>query len=51
LPAKFAETIQEALGVEPSRPQAYKNIEKLPRRFDVMAADAELIKQYISRHS
>jgi threonine synthase len=50
LPAKFAETIREALGVEPTRPQAYKNIEKLPRKFDVMAADADLIKQYIAAH-
>jgi threonine synthase len=50
LPAKFAETIQEALGVEPARPQAYKNIEKLPRKFDVMAADPDQIKQFITQH-
>ncbi|MGB8338611.1 MAG: threonine synthase [Burkholderiales bacterium] len=50
LPAKFAETIQEALGIEPARPEAFKNIEKLPRKFDAMAADAEQIKQYIIAH-
>ncbi len=50
LPAKFAETMREALDVEPPRPATYKNIEALPTRFDVMAADAELIKSYISAH-
>ena len=46
-PAKFAETIVEALGHEPSRPSALNGIEDLPRRFSVMAADAQAVKQYL----
>jgi threonine synthase len=48
LPAKFAETIVEALGREPDRPAALQGIEKLPKRFQVMKADAEAVKKYIS---
>ena len=47
LPAKFAETIREALGREPQRPKAMEGIEALPRRFQVMAADTEQVKRYI----
>jgi threonine synthase len=50
LPAKFAETIVEALGRQPERPAALEGIEKLPRRFEVMPADAERIKRYITEH-
>jgi threonine synthase len=50
LPAKFAETIREALGREPQRPQALAGIEALPRRFQVMAADTEQVKRYIEAH-
>jgi threonine synthase len=51
LPAKFAETIREALGREPQRPRAMEGIEVLPRRFQVMAADTEQVKRYIEAHS
>jgi threonine synthase len=47
-PAKFAETIREALGREPSRPAGFENLEKLPQRFEVMDADAGKVKHYIS---
>ena len=50
LPAKFAETIQEALGIEPERPAALRGIEALPKRFELMPADAELVKSYIREH-
>ena len=46
-PAKFAATIQEALGHEPARPAGFEAIEALPLRFDVMDVDAEAIKRYI----
>jgi threonine synthase len=46
-PAKFAETIVEALGHEPSRPTALMGIEDLPRRFSVMPADAQAVKRYL----
>lgn len=50
LPIKFAETIVEALGHEPDRPPAYAGIEALPKRVQVMPADAALIKAYIAEH-
>jgi threonine synthase len=48
LPAKFAETIREALGREPVRPAGFENLEKLPQRFEVMDADARQIRDYIA---
>jgi threonine synthase len=51
LPAKFEETIVEALGRRPERPAGLENLEDLPRRVEVMDADAEAIKAYIARHA
>ena len=51
LPAKFNETIQEALGHDAERPAGFENIESLPQRFVVMPADAAQVKQYISTHT
>jgi threonine synthase len=48
LPAKFAESIVEALGREPDRPAAMRGIEQLPKRFDVMKPDVEAVKAFIS---
>ena len=50
LPAKFAETILEALGREPERPAALAGIEQLPKRFEVMPPDAARVKTYIEAH-
>ena len=50
LPAKFAEAIREAVGFEPPRPPATEGIERLPRRFEVLPADAERVKRYIAEH-
>ena len=47
-PAKFAETIREALGREPSRPAGFENLEKLPQRVEVMDADVGKVKHYIA---
>ena len=47
-PAKFAETIREALGREPARPVGFENLEKLPQRVEVMDADAAAVKAFIS---
>jgi threonine synthase len=46
-PAKFEETISEALGTEPVRPADLKGIESLPQRVVVMAPDVAAIKQFI----
>jgi threonine synthase len=50
LPAKFAATIEEALGCEPDRPAALRDIESLPKRFTVMPVDAQQVKDFIVRH-
>ena len=50
LPAKFAQTIEEALGREPDRPQALKGIESLPKRFTVCKPDVAWVKSYIEQH-
>jgi threonine synthase len=51
LPAKFNETIQEALGHDADRPAGFENIEALPQRFVVMPADAARVKDYILEHT
>ena len=51
LPAKFNETIQEALGHDAERPAGFENIESLPQRFVVMPADAAEVKQYVKVHT
>jgi len=51
LPAKFAATIQEALGREPIRPAALDGIEALPKRFTLVPVDAGRIKAYIQQHA
>ncbi|MEK8048477.1 threonine synthase [Ideonella margarita] len=50
LPAKFAETIREAVGVEPERPAGLGDIESLPKRFTVMQPDTDLVKAFVARH-
>lgn len=47
LPAKFSETIEEALGMAPSRPEGLEDLESLPQKVDEMEADPELLKAYI----
>ena len=39
LPAKFSETIVEAIGSDAPRPAALAGLEALPRRFTTMPAD------------
>ena len=48
LPAKFDETIVEALGRHAPRPPGFEGIEERPQRFDVMKPDAEAVKRYIA---
>jgi threonine synthase len=47
-PFKFGETIREALLREPERPAAFVGLEKLPQRFDIVPADAGVVKAYIA---
>ena len=51
LPIKFAETIEEALGRPPVRPNGFDGLEAKPRRVQVMPADVEQVKAYIAAHA
>jgi threonine synthase len=47
-PAKFGDTLREALGRDPERPAALIGLENLPQKVEVMAADSAIIKAYIA---
>jgi len=49
-PAKFAETIREALGREPDRPRGFENLESLPQRVTVIDKDVAALKRIIESH-
>ena len=51
LAAKFNETILEALGTDAPRPAGFDDIETLPQRYVVMAADVDQMKAYIADHT
>lgn len=51
LPAKFEATIVEALGRKPERPAGMETIEQLPQRVEVMDADVEALKAYITANA
>ncbi|MGH8687355.1 MAG: threonine synthase [Burkholderiales bacterium] len=51
LPAKFAATIVEALGLEPERPAGYQDLERRPQRVDVVDADVRTVKRIIEAHA
>jgi threonine synthase len=51
LPVKFAATIREALGRDPERPAELAGIEKRPQRFELIAADAALLKRTIEKEA
>ena len=50
LPAKFDETIVEALGTHAPRPPGFEGIERLPQRVTVLKADPEAVKRFIAQH-
>ncbi len=51
LPAKFADTIREALGTAPARRAGFERLEELPQRFKVLKPEAEVVKRYIEAHA
>ncbi len=51
LPAKFEDTIREALGRAPERPAGFEDLELRPQRVVEMDADAEAVKAYIAEHA
>ncbi len=50
LPAKFEDTIIEALGRKPDRPAGMEGMEKLPQRSEVMEADVTKLKAFVAAH-
>ena len=48
LPAKFAETIVEALGRQPDRPVAYDDLEQRQQRVTVIDASADAVRSFIA---
>ena len=49
LPAKFEDSMVEALGRKPVRPERYEGIEALPQRFQVMDVDADAVKNFVAQ--
>lgn len=50
LPAKFAQTIEEAIGVVPEAPEGYEDLLTKPQRFIQMKDSVEAVKAYIQEH-
>jgi threonine synthase len=51
LPAKFAETIREAIGRDPARPAAWRGLESRPQHSTTLAADPQRVKDFIAKHA
>ncbi len=49
-PAKFADTIREAIGIEPPVPKGYEKLAELPERTTRIDPDPEAVKKYIAGH-
>jgi threonine synthase len=50
LPAKFANTIQEAINQDPNRPKSLIGLEQLPMRSVLMPARVDYVKKYLVDH-
>jgi threonine synthase len=51
LPAKFNDTIREALGRDAERPAAFAELESRPQRVAVLPPDIERVKAFIAAHA
>ena len=51
LPAKFEQTIVEALGRPAPRPPGYEDLESRPQRFDLLDPDPEAVKRYVAERA
>ncbi|RYF52523.1 MAG: threonine synthase [Comamonadaceae bacterium] len=51
LPAKFSETIEEAIGQPAVAPALLADLESLPQRVTVLPCQAEAVRQYIETHA
>ncbi len=50
LPAKFAATIQEALGRDPQIPRGLETLERMPQRVEIIDPGVDAVKALIARH-
>jgi len=50
-PAKFAETIVEAVGFAPPRPAPFVGIEEAPQRVVELPADVDAVRRYVEAHA
>ena len=50
LPVKFADTIVEAIGMVPPRPQRFEGIEDLPRRVVEIPNSADALRDLIDTY-
>lgn len=50
LPVKFEDTIREALGFVPERPERFRDLAQQQGGFDTLDADVEALKAYIRAH-
>lgn len=51
LPAKFAATMEEALGHSPVRPEHLADLEQRPQQFEVLEPDVVALKAFIHAHT
>ncbi|MCY1544773.1 hypothetical protein D9M68_806760 [compost metagenome] len=51
LPAKFSETIEEALGHPAKPPGNLADLESLPQRVEVMDCDQAEVRRFIEAHA
>ena len=51
LPAKFADTIVQAVGIEPEVPAALRDLAQRPQRVTLMDCDARLVADYLRQHA
>jgi threonine synthase len=51
LPAKFSETIVEAIGRPAPVPEHLQELASLPQRVEIMDCDARLVREYIKQHA
>lgn len=50
LPAKFADTIREAVGIEPPVPADLADLQQRAQRVELLDCDAGLVADYIAKH-
>jgi len=51
LPAKFSETLVEAIGQAPAVPEDLRDLQQRPQRVEIMDCDARLVADYVGRHA